>query len=863
MRLKSKRLGTRVLALVGAALALAAWPAPAPAGPLYARLTVLELAEPPEQLDAVLTVVLIHREPFGAEAAVKFPGLKIGAPSDWMELSAQLADRRDVATAGIRLSTGGQIIARPARVRIELARAPGGPILAATELRDPKAILNCEIPERGVPDTGLADILRGIARIASDHLAAAAPFKVSNADRPRRFMAATQIYLFQSMNRVLYSDPLVARNEIQAVLDLGYNTLTEGGPTLKQADEAGVPFLALADYQPPGRFDAEAARQHYRGRVQPLVAHDGDTRRLRAMAMSDEPSWSIAHFATALAANTAGVARFHAYLRERALAPSDLGARSWADTLPATNPPPPGADPPIGQRRRWYHTVRFAMYDLAAEFSIAAEALRREAGDQVLGFVNWNNPGLFYYDLSRWRPDEPVQVAHDWFVFSRLRGSTCLWLGPGLSENRTTWRNWSLMLNLLRSAAAEGVGRFGAYVHHEFIPDERGYEAALGIMAVAAHGGAGYNSYLFGPRYAWTEYMWSEKLGHYEHIADANRLIGRAERLIAGAVPPPAEAAVLWPVTSQIHEFNRGGCWTANRDYLVESQQIWLALNHHFIPADFVDEVTIQRGLPKRLRVLYLAAPHLEAATVAAIKRWVQGGGLLWTSARAMSRDESDLPSAAAADILGVSARKIERDPEADCAPRGGLRTVPERGVVSMQADAPMGAGPWTNYGCRAILEPASGARVCGRFEDGKAAILINAVGRGQSWHLAGLPGLAYSRGASETPGRPTIDYPERVAQLICAAADQAGVSRPATADRTFVETAVLESERGLAVALLNWSAQPLAELAVSVRDHGRAKRISSARLGALKFKREGETLRVRLPMPRVIDVLLVDFKLE
>ena len=79
-----------------------------------------------------------------------------------------------------------------------------------------------------------------------------------------------------------------------------------------------------------------------------------------------------------------------------------------------------------------------------------------------------------------------------------------------------------MALNLLRSAAGQGVGRFGAYVHHNFIPDERGYEVALSIMAVAGYGGSGYNSYIWGPHYAFTEYMWSEKFGHYEHVADAN-----------------------------------------------------------------------------------------------------------------------------------------------------------------------------------------------------------------------------------------------------------------------------------------------------------------------------------------------------
>jgi hypothetical protein len=137
----------------------------------------------------------------------------------------------------------------------------------------------------------------------------------------------------------------------------------------------------------------------------------------------------------------------------------------------------------------------------------------------------------------------------------------------------------------------------------------------------------------------------------------------------------------------------------------------------------------------------------------------------------------------------------------------------------------------------------------------------VHQVGLGESWHFAGLPGLAYGREAEERGARPTTGYPERVARLITALAERAGVSRHASTDNVGVEAAVLHSDGGIAVTLLNWQVEPLDSLNVTIQGVDRAATVRSARLGHIDHQRNRDILHVRLPMPKVVDVILVEFE--
>jgi len=828
--------------------------------PMFMRATLLEAEGIEGPFDATIYIQVVHRSPsWFPNQDISLGQITLGEPSPWVDLSQHLAANTDSVTTMLTVAADGEKITSPLRARIELARsAETTEALASIDVRDPGGLLGFVMPERATPDDQVGLRFQSLAQVARRHLMASDEFGLKPEELPKHFVAATQASRFSRS----YTDPDIYHTEVNSLLRLGFNTLV--GVSADVVKETGMPYIGGAEYRPPA-MDSETpekdARDHYGASRASIIEDHGSLDRLRVFAMSDEPGWGLPQAPDLVEWTPTVIAGFHAYLREHAMTPGLLGRDNWDQVKPVGKP---AGEAPLSEKRLWYHTVRYSGLDQTRRYAIAARALRAELGDTVLGFVNWNTPGIFYSDIRPWRSNA-IYCSDDWFTFSRSRGNTCLWIGPGVSEDgdwyRSTFRMWSMTMNLLRSATDQGVGRFGAYVHHNFIPDNRGYEVALSIMAVAGHGGSGYNSYVWGPHYAFTEYMWSEKFGHYEHVADANRIIGRSEHLMIEARPPEPEVALLWPVTSMIYDLNTRGYWTYNRDHTVEMLHVWFALNHYNIPVEFVDETMIRQDRLKGRKVLYLTGANLERETAETIAQWVKGGGSLWTCAAAGTRDEYDQPMDLLDKVLGVEDRRISKE-DIDYSPKGELRSSSPLGQIVMDEESGLGTQPWTAYGSRATFKTMRG-EVVGRFEDDTPAVVRRRYGEGTSLHFATMPGLAYSRGATEADGLPTIDYPPRIANLITALPESLGIHKPAKTSLPFVEAAVLQSPTGMAVTLLNWSAEPVEELQVIMSDVPRLKSLRSARLGPLEHVYEGNRLSVTLPMPRVIDVLLVEFGQE
>ncbi len=838
--------------------------------PLYLRMTIEE-ADGRGAFQAVTEVLLIHRSPWHEGASVAANELPLNRASAWLDLSQALPNGHGDATCRASVVQGGAAVAGHTKMRIDLARqADASAPLASIVVEDPNGVMGFVVPERGVRDDEIGQRFKSLLDVSKSHLAATNDFGLSREEAPKRFVAATACIV----DKRYYTDPRISGNELQTLLRLGFNAFSHTPQNL--VEEHRLPYTMSAQYRPAQLADIETQEREAaaRGKSNPRTFG-----RLRIFALSDEPSWDFPQatkrlnlapkeFAAypknindgKLLPSADNLPKFRQYLREMGFAPGDFGCDTWEQVRPATDALPKEATLP--QRRLWYHSVKYVGHEQCQWYGTAAKAFARAEGD-VLTFTNWNNPGIFYSDCSKVHDGASwLNGSHEWFEFARAGGGTCLWLAPGMSESGgwygSTLRTWSLMMNLLRSAAAEGPKQFGAYIHHNFIPEERSYEIELSIMSLAGHGGVAYNSYIWGPHYAFTEYMWSEKLGHYEAVADANRLIGRTENVLLAGRPPRAKVALLWPITSQMYDPNHRGYWSYNRDYLVEMQHVYFALSHRGIPVDFVDDSIIQRGDLARYQVLYVTGPNLERKTATAIVDWVRSGGALWSCAAAGIRDEYDLPQTTLEAALGVTSRQVTRI-EADYSPKNGLRELQPLATVQMKPDSGLGDATWNAFGSRSKLRVATG-QVLGTFDDGTPAVVQNQLGKGISLHFATMPGLAYSRGATESHGKPTIDYPPRIGDLIALLPKLRGIKPPLTTSLPFVEALWLDSDRGAAITLLNWSGKPLEHVSVKIDNRtGAYRSIRSARLGKVGFEKTNEQLVVDLPMSRVADVLLLE----
>jgi hypothetical protein len=822
---------------------------------LFVRVAVLESQESSGPFDVSIKIHMIHRSPWNPAFSVNATNLSQGKMSEWLDLSEVLPDGKDDATAGVFVTKDQKPLAGTVRVQLELARSHDATDPVASRVMEGSgAGWKFILPERGVPDGQVPRRVKTIVEVAQGHLEATGDFGLSREEMPKKFITATGC--------VIGSDPKnndAATKEVQTLLRLGYNTLSHVPYDLRK--KLDIPYCQMGEHRPPKTLDKAVAVKHYRSGAKAFADAFGSTNRLRTFAVSDEPHWYFPGRAEDLNKDVAVLERFREYLQEKGLAPADLGQESWAEVKLGGSSDPEAS---LNARRLWYHTVHFVGYDDSRRCGVAAQALRQLYGDQLLAFTNWNCPGIFYLNVTqRSSPGLELYASHDWFEFSRLGGGTCLWLGTGMEEGGgqygSTFRTWSMMVNLLRSAAREGPGRFGAYIHHGgSIAEDRGHEVELSIMALAGYGGSAYNSWIYGPSYAFTEWMWSEKLGHYDDVADANRLIGKAEDFLVDGVPPSTKVAILWPMTSQLYAVNQHGFWSYNCDFLVETEHIWLALNHRGIPVEFVDEVIVQRGDLARYQVLYVTGPSLEQQTATAIRNWVRQGGHLWSCAAAGTRDEYNQPQDLLGDVLGVEHRRVEKT-VGDYAAKNGLKDLAPLAEVQMEASAGLGSEAWNAYGSRGKFQLTTG-QVRGRFDDEQPAVIGNRYGQGESLYFATMPGLAYARGAQQVDRIPTTDYPSRIADLITNLATDAGIVAPVTTNPSSVESVLLKSDHGRAVTLLNWGSKPLSQVQVTLTDASDTRSVRSARLGDLKFRRERNgSIFIQLPMPRVADVLFVE----
>ncbi len=825
------------------------------APPLFVRVAVLEAEESSGPFDVSVRVHMIHRPPWNPAFSVNAANLSRGEMSEWLDLSEVLPDGQGDATAGVSIAQEGKSLTGRVRVQFELAhsqQATGA--VASRVMEGPGTGWKLILPERGVPAAEVPARVKTIVEVAQDHLEATGDFGLSREELPKKFVTATACIMDPDG-----ANDEAARKEVQTLLRLGYNTLSH--VPYDATKKLDIPYCQMAEHRPPKTLEEAVAIEHYRPGAKAFAEAFGSTERLRIFAVSDEPHWYFPGRADDLNSDVALLERFREYLQEKSLVPADLGQDSWADVRLGGSVDP---EAPLTARRLWYHSVRFAGYDDSRRYGVAARALRRTYGDQLLAFTNWNSPGIFYLNVTqRSSPGLDLYASHDWFEFSRLGGGTCLWIGPGMEEGGgqygSTFRTWSMMVNLLRCAAREGAGRFGAYIHHGgSIAEDRGHEVELSIMALAAYGGSAYNSWIYGPSYVFTEWMWSEKLGHYDDLADANRLIGKAEDFLIDGVGPPTEVALLWPVTSQLYEVNQNGFWSYNSDFLVELEHVWFALTRRGIPVAFVDEVMVQRGELAPYQVLYMTGPNLERQTVTAIRDWVRQGGRLWTCAGAGTRDKYNQSLDLLDEVLGVKQRRIERA-AGDYAAKNGLKDLAPLAEVRMEAAGGLGRESWNAYGSRGQFQMTTG-QVRGRFEDGQPAVIRNRYGRGESLHFATMPGLAYGRGAHHVDRVPSSDYPARIADLITNLATDAGIRAAVRTDPSSVEAVLMHSDKGRAVTLLNWGGKPLKQVQVTLADARDARSVRSARLGTLKFRRGDDgSISLQLPMPRVADVLLVE----
>ncbi len=624
--------------------------------------------------------------------------------------------------------------------------------------------------------------------------------------------------------------------------------------------KAGGRRTAWAVYNPPGyAFDfdpkvtPEAIGQWARQQAKPYLEAGYARQDMAAFAMSDEPGWYYPSIFKSLQDNPAAMARFHRYLQQQRLQPAELGASRWEDVDPIGR----SQAKDLRSRRLFYWTMRFFAHDSARHFAVCTRALETEFYSGLPIFTNWNFfsgrlyvPGPVANNADKQSADAAMG-GHDWLEFGRLRGGTMLWTEDWFADSKAY--QWSFYCAKLRSAASKGGVEFGGYVIPRTAGDRQD-GIVQKVLSVVGGGGKAIKYFVFGPEYNFPGNCYSERAAVLPQMAEAHRMIGAAEDVLWPGKPPRSEVAILAPrsaemwdakeiaLPNQIQDATNNDLNRATVDYMAEVFDLYLALQHANIPADFIDEDDLSAQGLKPYRVLYVTEPNIPVEGQQGIVDWVRAGGTLCSVSGAGQGDRYDEPCDVLSRATGIQEQSRFRMLVAD------TRALKN---VGNGAGKP---GPFEAVGVRSTLT-APADSVAARFDDGSPAVAERAVGRGRVVHFAWMPGISYWKSSSQVKDGLPAGFSNSLREWIIWPVRLANVSPPVTVNQPLVEAPLLASPQGIAVTLLNWTGEPMPEVQVEVRTDRDFGRVESVRLGKLDSKSANGRIRFVLPL-RTVDIV-------
>ena len=359
------------------------------------------------------------------------------------------------------------------------------------------------------------------------------------------------------------------------------------------------------------------------------------------IGIADAPIWSYPKMLTTLGENPPALQNFHDYLKAQGLTPLDVGATGWEQVLPLGR----SRAVDLPSRRLFYWTMRFFAWDCAHHFANVTHALEKATYLNLPVFANTLPIGPFYHagtagavpphgTTGGGTDADAATGGPDLFEFGRLRGSTLLWGRFGGAQPAES----SSLCAQLHCAAEKGGVQFGGAITTAGTGDL--HDGVLrNILTVVGSGGKGL-LYSIGPTEHFTYNAYRENPTALAGVADAHRMIGKAEDLLWPGKRPRAQVAILAPRSAELWN-------TATISapvYLTEAFNLYRVLQRANVPADFVEEDDLSPAGLAPYRVLYVTEPNIPAECQKGLSAWVQNGGTLAMSLGAGTFDRYNDP---------------------------------------------------------------------------------------------------------------------------------------------------------------------------------------------------------------------------
>jgi hypothetical protein len=580
------------------------------------------------------------------------------------------------------------------------------------------------------------------------------------------------------------------------------------------------------------KYGLQDAGQHYNvHNPGALAAKMTAAQRLKVekIKMGDE----ISTYSSPESINTdpARLAKFHDYLRARAEeAGSDadafFGVPSFDElTCIGSLPENPGRF----ERRLFYHSQRFC-HRVTAD-SYRAGMLRIE--EHFPNARVYNN----YTPHPVFLTGEDMNDG-DWFVLCRNQAQSLGWAEDWAYSGSwglgTSYQCVSFYAALVECAVRKHGQPSGFYVGVNC------GAAARKIFSCIARGLTWLELYSWGPMYGLAEgsNAWSEDPGQYGEILQATSALAPADTIIAEGQREPRRVAILY---NRSHEIWRQG-GRINHDWM----WTYIGLASAQVPADVIIEEDLNAEDLARYRILYLGGYNLDPRHLAAIRAWVEGGGLLIGSGGAARRDLCNDLLPATVDLFGAEQR-----------PATAPETASLTNALFTASDLFPSAIEITPRGLLHILKPVGSGQAVATYGGGACAAVMNTVGKGRTLLLGFHPGFTF-RNARMAPGGPDAGPGKGLDWL--AAPVRGTLGRPrAELDYHLAEVTLFEHQTGIAVLLAAFVKDgPEGGCTLSVLPGREIREVVSGLHGPLAWERKGDRIEIKTPKLSPVDVIIL-----
>ncbi len=685
-----------------------------------------------------------------------------GAWSEWFNIGPFC---RLVCNEGLALSLTGAT----ADIDVEFARDSAG-LASAGSMSVPTGMV-VNIPLTIGWDT--TAVVRTSADLARELIAAARGPEWRHANGGRK---PQQIPFYGRFN------PMVGTNLVDQLKDaMGYNTL--------------LPDTYDHMYR-DGYYTHAGTATAISNVAKTLTAEQ--KQRFRVLSNGDEIALGSVSYA-----DPAVQAAYRQWLVAREVPEADLGEPPESATLTKTGTP----------RQCWWSNL-FNEDTVFGKYRDLTQIAKNEIGPHVLYGANYSphHLALYYGGIGQWV---------DLF---RTNGFNLYWTEDYIFLVPEAPQIVSWMLATTRCA----VRYNGQPVHFYVMPHSPGqlpehYRRSL--VTAIGNGAAHIDSFCVAPQENFTEnYIAWNYSNMFRAVTEGTYDTAEAESFQAGGALRPARVAI---VLSKATDYNEGLVMVpkaqdaflsrcANAPATVnqiicrkDQQMLYLTLRQAGHAVDLITEGDIVSGVLSNAgyQAVYFAGEWIDDHAVPALGAWVQGGGQLYACAGAGLKNQYREPSAGMEQILGVSTGSVSRN-LAVVRTLMELPLAPPIGTITFQGQ------PVSAIGLRQQLVPGT-AQVLGTWDDGSAAVTMNAYGAGRAYAVGTLAGntcmrtglrdAPYARGGRKTVYNP-CGFSAPSAALVGLAADAAAIDEPVACSNPQVEWSVMDNPTGTLVSLVNWS---------------------------------------------------------